>query len=76
MRLDEKDVRIAMDWVARQFHVKARSEIPDGTVPSTTFAHGFGAELKLPDGKTIYVEAQVRFSVLGFSFSTLRRREG
>ena len=71
MRLDEKDVRIAMDWVARQFYVKARSEIPDGTVPSTTFAHGFGAKLKLPDGKTIYVEAQVRFSVLGFS--TLRR---
>jgi hypothetical protein len=58
--LKEKDIRIAMNWVAHQFCIKARSKIPQETLQSTIFIHGFGADLKMEDGRTVHVEAQIK----------------
>ena len=58
--LDDRDLRLAMNWVAHNLYAKARSPSIPKAPNSLIFIHGFEADLETPYGKKIRVEVNVK----------------
>ena len=60
--LDERDLRIALNWVAHDLYAKARSPLIPKVTNSPIFLHIFTTDLETPYGKKIHVEVSVKVS--------------
>jgi len=54
--LDDRDLRLAMNWVAHNLYAKARSPSIPKIPNSQILTHGFEVDLEIPYGKKIRVE--------------------
>ena len=58
--LDDRDLRLAMNWVAHNLYAKARSPSIPKASNSLILIHGFKIDLETPYGKKIHVEFSLK----------------